>query len=57
MNDIFYRVSLKYGIGYGELVREIKKAQVLCGEGDIPADEFIKKLTLVALERYVEDRL
>lgn len=57
MNEIFYRASVKNGISYGELVRDIKKAQSLCGQGDMAADEFVKKITLIALERYLKDNL
>ncbi len=57
MNEIFYRASIKNGVGYGEFVKEIKKAQKLCGADDIDTDEFVKKLTLIALERYLGDVL
>ncbi len=57
MNESFYRASIKNGVSYGEFVREIKKAQALCGQSDMPTDEFVKKLTLIALERYFEDNL
>ena len=57
MNKIFYRASIKNGVGYGEFMREIKKAQRLCGKESMPPDEFVKKLTLIALERYLGDNL
>ena len=57
MNEIFYNVSLNHGISYGEFVREIKKAQAYCGEDNLSVDEFVKKLTLMALERYAKDNL
>ncbi len=57
MNDIFLRASIKNGVSCAEFVREIKKAQALCGTEDMPTDEFVKKLTLIALERYFEECL
>ena len=57
MNEIFYRASIKNGVGYGEFMLDIKKAQRLCGKDGMPPDEFVKKLTLIALERYLEDNI
>ncbi len=57
MNEIFYRASNKHGISYGEFVRDIKKAQSLCGAEQMATDEFVKKITIMALERYLEDNL
>ena len=57
MNEIFLNAGLKNNISRGELVREIKKAQKLCGADGISTDEFIKRITLLALERYLEDNL
>ncbi len=57
MNEIFYRAGIKNGVEYDEFLCEIKKAQKLCGAEDIDTDEFVKKLTLIALERYLRDCL
>ena len=56
MNEIFYRASVENGVGYHEFLAEIKKAQKLCGDKS-PTDEFVKKLTLIALERYLRENL
>ena len=57
MNEIFYRASIKNGVSYAEFMRDIKKAQTLCKKDGMPTDEFVKKLTLIALERYLRDSL
>jgi len=57
MDEIFCRASIANGVRYGEFMREIKKAQSFCGADGIGTDEFVKKLTLLALERYLEDKL
>ncbi len=57
MNEILYRASVMVGVPYDEFVAEIKKAQKLVGAQDLETDEFVKKLTLLALERYIGDCL
>jgi len=57
MNEIFYRASVKNGVHYSEFMSEIKKAQMLCGDDSIDVGEFVKKLTVMAIERYLEDNL